>query len=135
MRMGGAHERIDLKLIAHPDKELAEAWGLLKEQFQQFDAAKAQCFMQADRQRLLAVVEAGFGDFKEFNNGVRSTFMERLRVGNLRELRNIFKSGSSGEPALQTVVRQATSEASGREVEVARKAEMLAGGKGEEEAV
>ena len=37
-----------------------------------FDAGKAQCFLPSDRQRLLAVIEAGFGDFRPFNLIVRS---------------------------------------------------------------
>ena len=44
-----------------------------------FDAAKAQCFLSKDRHRLLAVVEAGFGDIKTFNLLVRSIFDDRLQ--------------------------------------------------------
>ena len=37
--------------------------------------------MDKDKQRLLAVVEAGFGDFKDFNTLMRGVFDERvLRV-------------------------------------------------------
>ena len=36
------------------------------------NAAEAQCFKQEDRQRLLAVIEAGFGNFSDFNKCVRS---------------------------------------------------------------
>ena len=65
--VGGTKEQVDVRLIAHPNKEHAEAAKLLMDQFSTFNAAKAQCFHASDRQRLLAVIEAGFGDFKEFN--------------------------------------------------------------------
>ena len=42
-----------------------------------FDAAKAQCFVPRDREKLLAVVESGFGDLAPFNQAVR----ELLGVG------------------------------------------------------
>ena len=48
-----------------------------------FDAAKAQCFLAADRQKLLAVIEAGFGDFRPFNEIVRGLLakdVERVHV-------------------------------------------------------
>jgi hypothetical protein len=36
-----------------------------------FDALKAKCFFPRERERLLAVVEAGYGDVRPFNNQVR----------------------------------------------------------------
>ncbi len=51
---------------------------VLKKQFATFDAAKAECFLPEDKHRLLAVVEAGFGDFKEFNQLVRSSLLEAV---------------------------------------------------------
>ena len=36
-----------------------------------FDAAQAQCYLPKDRQHLLAVIEAGMGDFVPFNRVVR----------------------------------------------------------------
>ena len=44
-----------------------------------FDAEKAECFLEKDRQRLLAVVEAGFGSFEGFNTTMRGVFDERVR--------------------------------------------------------
>ena len=35
-------------------------------------ATKARCFLPSDRERLLAVIETGFGDFKPFNLLVRN---------------------------------------------------------------
>ena len=36
-----------------------------------FDASKAQCYNVVDRERLLSIIEAGFGGFDEFNGLVR----------------------------------------------------------------
>ena len=35
-------------------------------------ASKARCFLPSDRERLLAVIETGFGDFKPFKLLVRN---------------------------------------------------------------
>ena len=76
--MGGAKERVEIHLIAHPDDDQTEARRLLTEQFATFDAGKAQCFLAKDRQRLLAVIEASFGDFYDFNRVARSLLASRL---------------------------------------------------------
>ena len=39
----------------------------LQGRLKNFDAAKACCFLDADRQHLLAVIESGFGSFAPFN--------------------------------------------------------------------
>ena len=92
MYMGGAKERIELRLIANPGQDQAAAKKELTEQLATFDAAKAQCFKQEDRQRLLAVIEAGFGNFHDFNKDVRTAFDQRMRVQRVRKLRNIFRA-------------------------------------------
>ena len=52
MRMGGDLDRIDVELISHSDQDEAAAREGLKASLATFDAAKAQCFKQEDRQRL-----------------------------------------------------------------------------------
>ena len=76
--VGGAQERVEIHLIAHPDDDQAEARRLLTEQFANFDAGKAQCFLARDREHLLAVIEASFGDFYDFNRIARSLLASRL---------------------------------------------------------
>ena len=52
--------------------------------FKNFKGEEAQCFMPADRERLLAVIESAFGDFRFFNKIVRREFAaanERLEQG------------------------------------------------------
>ena len=76
--VGGAQERVEIHLIARPDENHTEARRQLTEQFATFDAGKAQCFLAKDREHLLAVIEAGFGDFYDFNRVARSLFASRL---------------------------------------------------------
>ena len=76
--VGGAQERVEIHLIAHPDDDQAEARRRLTEQFAGFDAAKAQCFLAKDREQLRAVIEAGFGDFDDFNRIARSLLVRRV---------------------------------------------------------
>ena len=73
--MGGDQGRIEIHLIAHPDDDQTEARQQLTEQFATFDAAKAQCFLAKDREHLLAVIEASFGDF---NRVARNILASRL---------------------------------------------------------
>jgi len=49
-----------------------------REQLRAFDASQAQCFKPEDRDRLLGIIEAGYGDFDEFNAIVRGVFEKRL---------------------------------------------------------
>ena len=76
--VGGDQERVEIHPIAHPDDDQTEARRLLTEQFASFDAGKARCFLASDRERLLAVIEAGFGDFYNFNRVARNLLVSRL---------------------------------------------------------
>ena len=49
--------------------------------FRAFRGEKAECFLAADRHKLLGVIEASFGDFHEFDHLVRNVFeMRRSRT-------------------------------------------------------
>ena len=76
--MGGDQRRVEIHLIAHPDDDEMEARRRLTKEFATFDAGKAQCFLAKDRERLLAVIEAGFGDFDDFNRVARSFLVDRV---------------------------------------------------------
>ena len=79
--MGGDQDRVEIHLIAHPDDDQTEARRLLTVQFATFDAGKAQCFLASDREHLLAVIEAGFGDFEDFNRIARTLLATRISRG------------------------------------------------------
>ena len=66
IQMGGARERITVRELC----EGARA-GLAA-----FDAAKARCFLPKDKHKLLAVVEASFGDLRPFNRVVSALLQE-----------------------------------------------------------
>ena len=76
--VGGDQGRVEIHLIAHPDDDQTEARRQLTEQFATFDAGKAQCFLAKDREHLLAVIEASFGDFYDFNRVARNLFASRF---------------------------------------------------------
>jgi len=121
MHMGGAIERIEISMIARPDQDQAAAREELLAGFAGFEAGNAQCFKQADRQRLLAVIEAGFGDFNEFNRGVRTAFVQRVHAQRRRDLRNALRRSMKSKPSLKAVVvgaAQASSRASAEATEV-----------------
>ena len=86
--VGGAEERIELRLIANPDQDQTEARQLLMMRFATFDAAKAQCFLARDREHLLAVIEASFGDFYDFNRVARNLFATRASNHSVRRSSN-----------------------------------------------
>ena len=70
LRMGGQHDDIDVRLFEGGDS--------LVRQLQRFDAAEARCFLNRDRQRLWAVIEASFGTFAPFNKRVRAVFAQKI---------------------------------------------------------
>ena len=78
--VGGSQERVHIYLIANPDDDQTEARRLLTKEFATFNAGKAQCFLASDREHLLAVIEAGFGDFNDFNRAVRNLFASRVSL-------------------------------------------------------
>ena len=82
--VGDDQGRVEIHLIAHPEDDQKEARRLLTKQFATFDAAKARCFLASDREHLLAVIEAGFGDYDDFNRIARNLFASRLHDDSLR---------------------------------------------------
>ncbi len=76
--MGGKREDILVRLL----EETAD----LEQRLAHFDAGKAKCFLDRDRQRLLAVIEATFGTFAPFNRIVRQLLSEQRRASSSLEL-------------------------------------------------
>ena len=56
-----------------------ETRALLHRSFEGFEAQKAQCFKLEDRERLLGVIEAGFGELADFDMLVRHLLSQRRR--------------------------------------------------------
>ena len=70
LRMGGRTEDVHIRLL----DDSADLARLLSS----FDAGKARCFLDDDRHKLLAVIEASFGTFDPFNKIVRGIFQEKI---------------------------------------------------------
>ena len=78
-QMGGSLARLEVVPIVGRDKAGSDevaATRALHDKFARFDAAQAQCFKHQDQQRLLAVIEAAFGDFTVFNAIVRGALAD-----------------------------------------------------------
>lgn len=71
LQMGGDKERI-----------VVYAFGTeVQSSIAAFDAGKAKCFLDGDRQQLLAVIESGFGDLVPFNQAVRGILAHTVVSG------------------------------------------------------
>ena len=75
VRMGGKESNIVVQLLGDGQA--------IRGSLVTLDVSKANCFVDADRQRLLAVIEATFGTFSPFNKLVRELFKKQLRSSNL----------------------------------------------------
>jgi len=73
LSMGGNHERIVLL-------PLGASEAAVLERFEAFDAQQCECFLATDRERLLGVIEAGFGSFSTFNALARKMLLDRVSV-------------------------------------------------------
>ena len=65
--MGGEKERIRVLELGGVDVRVA---------LNRFDAANAKCFLKDDEERLLAIVEAGFGSLAPFSALIRGIFRD-----------------------------------------------------------
>lgn len=110
IRMGGKHERV--KVVEIEGTAAKHALG-------SFDAARAQCFHKHDRQKLLAIVEASFGDFVPFNQIVCHLLERRLerKRPNLRLLDAVrgFSQRQRGIAAVHAPASSCTSAVSEEE--------------------
>ena len=67
LRMGGEKERIRVLELGGVDVRVA---------LNRFDAAHAKCFLKDDEERLLSIVEAGFGSLAPFSALIRGIFRD-----------------------------------------------------------
>ena len=67
LKMGGEKERIRVMELGGVDVRVA---------LNRFDAARAKCFLAADQEKLLAVIESGFGSLAPFNHLIRGVFRD-----------------------------------------------------------
>ena len=89
--MGAEKERIRVIELGGADVRAA---------LNRFDAASTQCYHTRDRQRLLAVVEAGFGDLTPFNLLVRSVFADARFVALEQQVEYLLAKNSEQQQRL-----------------------------------
>ena len=68
IKMGGDRSQVQMRALEGEDVERALA---------NTDASKANCFIDRDRQHLLAIIETGFGDASRFNRVLRDIFASK----------------------------------------------------------
>ena len=96
--MGGQHDDIRVFLLDDATADLTT--GLAK-----FDAGKAKCYLDKDRQGLLAVIESSFGTFAPFNKLVRGIFL----------MQTVTSSGELPSPSRQSDAEHPSSPRDGRD--------------------
>jgi hypothetical protein len=72
VRSGGSLEAVVLKPLRPDAAESA---------IKQLDISKADCYVRADKQRILAIVEASFGSSIQFNASCRQILAAKLDGG------------------------------------------------------
>ena len=96
--MGGQHDDIRVFLLDDATADLTT--GLAH-----FDAGKAKCYLDKDRQGLLAVIESSFGTFAPFNKLVRGIF----------RMQTVTSSGELPSPSRQSDAEHPSSPRDGRD--------------------
>jgi len=76
IQMGGRQAAIQVVPIGSEDHTL----NTVLDGFKAFSGEKARCAEKDDEHRLLAVIEASFGDFVHFNETVRHVLDERRHL-------------------------------------------------------
>merc|ERR1712060_298552 len=81
--MGGRLSNIELiPVLSEEGSEVGEL-GRLRQSFECFDAAACACFNDADKRKMLTVVETAFGDLTAFNEHVSHILRQLQREGQL----------------------------------------------------
>ena len=82
VRMGGHKDDIEMRLIVPIDdteEEHAAARQSILTSLSMFDATKAECCLNKDRQQILAAIETSFGTTEPFSKLVRAIVDEKVR--------------------------------------------------------
>lgn len=72
LKMGVSTDRITLVPIDVDEEQNLETL------FDHVDVSQSKCYKEGDRQRLLAIVQTGFGNFEQFNGIIRNVFRDRV---------------------------------------------------------
>ena len=78
LKMGGDIHRITILRIDAGDEDEKHEEYEANDLFDKVDVSKCECFLEKDRQRLMGIIEQGFGEFDDFNDIVQQVFKERV---------------------------------------------------------
>jgi hypothetical protein len=73
IHMGRGPDQIEFKLVL-PEGREAEDAAAVADMFEAFDAQHCTCFSAEDKERMLSIIHAAFGDMANFNKEVRTIF-------------------------------------------------------------
>ena len=113
VRMGGKKNDIIVKLLDEEADKASDRKADMRARLVKFDASRSRCFLDRDRQRLLAVIEASFGTTRSFDELVLKVFnaqvfgvVEAARANSRRNLTRGVSSKTAGVEAVSVVVKE-----------------------------
>jgi len=71
VHIGGSIDRIEFRPVLRKGQEGADM-GAIKDAFRSFDAAQCSCAIPEDKEKMLGIVEAAFGEVQHFNTVVQA---------------------------------------------------------------
>ena len=77
MHMGGSFDRLTVLPIAAGAASVG-GHSDLYDRFRSFHSEAAECFKPEDREKLLGVIQSGFGGFSDFDHLVRDVLLNRI---------------------------------------------------------
>merc|ERR1712079_1000768 len=70
VHMGGNIDRVEVIHVIQPDQSLHQSEAI-RESIVNFDASWCECFSAVDKEKMLEIIMAAFGDMDSFNTVVR----------------------------------------------------------------
>merc|ERR1712048_598070 len=100
IHMGRGLDQIEFKLVLREGHEDEDA-AAIAEAFAAFDAQECTCFLDADKQHMLSIIHAAFGDMVSFNREVSDIF-HQAQWQNVCRIHSGGASGDSGDSSTET---------------------------------
>jgi len=73
VQMGRPMDSIEFRVLTRDGCEEQDV-GTIVQAFEHFDARECECFLAEDKERMLQIILAAFGDLSSFNGEVSATF-------------------------------------------------------------
>lgn len=92
VHMGGSLDQLTLILLARADQNREKDLQNIMLTIETFDAQECKCFVDADKDKMLAIIHAAFGCITSFNEEVRTIF---LQAGVIHDIESSLPAASS----------------------------------------